>query len=87
MAKADLKTKKVVQSEKCIGCGICSSVCPVNAKLMKMDDFDPENADLAIRIVGGIAVIDDNNCIRCGACSRICPVESLTLVELSAATA
>ena len=87
MAKADKKNKKIVQSEKCIGCGICYSVCPVNAKLMKSDDFDPETADLAIRIIDEVAIISDDVCIRCGACSKICPVESLTLVELETATA
>ncbi|MCO5384365.1 MAG: 4Fe-4S binding protein [Methanosarcina barkeri] len=39
MAKADKKNKKVVQSKKCFGCRICYSVCPVNAKRMKSDDF------------------------------------------------
>lgn len=87
MAKADKKNKKIVQSKKCVGCGICYSVCPVNAKLMKSDDFYPDTAELAIRIIDGAAIINDEACIRCGACSKICPVESLTVVELESATA
>jgi len=87
MAKADKKNKKIIQSKKCIGCGICYSVCPVNAKVMKSDDFDPDTSELAIRIFDGMAVISDDVCIRCGACSKICPVESLTIVELESAAA
>ena len=87
MAKADKKSKKIVQSKKCVGCGICASVCPVNAKLMKSEDFDPETAELAIRILDGVAIISDEICVRCGACSKICPVESLTVVDLESATA
>lgn len=87
MAKADQKNKKIVQSKKCVGCGICASVCPVNAKLMKSDDFDPDTAELAIRILNGVAIISEESCIRCGACSKICPVESLTLVNQELATA
>ncbi|HWR26178.1 MAG TPA: 4Fe-4S binding protein [Methanosarcina sp.] len=87
MAKAEKKNKKIIQSKKCIGCGICYSVCPVNAKLMKNDDFDPETAEFAIQIVNGMAVIDDEICIRCGTCSKTCPVESLSIVEIESATA
>jgi 4Fe-4S ferredoxin len=87
MAKADKKNKKIVQSKKCVGCGICASVCPVNAKLMKSEDFDPETTELAIRILDGMAIISDEICVHCGACSKICPVESLTLVNLETATA
>ena len=87
MVKADKKNKKIVQSKNCVGCGICYSVCPVNAKLMKSDDFDPDTAELAIRIVDGAAIISEEACVRCGACSKICPVESLTIVELESATA
>ncbi len=87
MVKADKKNKKIVQSKKCIGCGICYSVCPVNAKLMKSDDFDPDTAELAIRIIDGAAIISEEACVRCGACSKICPVESLTVMELESATA
>jgi 4Fe-4S ferredoxin len=87
MAKADKKNKKVVQSKICIGCGICYSVCPVNAKIMKSDDFNPDTSELAIKIINGMAAINDDICVHCGACSKICPIESLKIVELESATA
>ncbi len=87
MAKADKKNKKIIQSKKCVGCGICASVCPINAKLTKSDDFDPETTELAIRILDGVAILNEEICVRCGACAKICPVESLTIVDLEPATA
>jgi len=87
MAKADKKNKKIVQSKKCVGCGICASVCPINTKLAKSDDFDPETSELAIRILDGVAILSDEICVRCGACAKICPVESLTIIDVESATA
>lgn len=87
MAKVNKKNKKIVQSKNCVGCGICASVCPINTKLMKNDDFDPETTELAIRVIDGVAILSDEICIRCGACSKICPVESLKIVDLESATA
>jgi 4Fe-4S ferredoxin len=46
----------------------------VNAKAIKNDDFDPDTAELAIRIVNGKAIINDGVCIRRGACLEICPI-------------
>ena len=82
MAKAN---KRVEQSDKCTGCGVCVSICPVNVKLEKKDEnFDPDTAELAIMVEGGKAAVVDETCIKCGACVRICPVESLSMVEISA---
>lgn len=81
MAKAN---KKIVQSDKCTGCGICDSVCPINTKLEKNDDFDHDTAKLAIRVRNGSAAVDEEICIACGSCVRSCPVESLSIVEIAA---
>ena len=50
--------------EKCIGCGICTQVCPhevfiINDKKAK--------------------IIHRDSCIECGACALNCPVKALTV--------
>ena len=51
----------MVNKEKCIGCGACQSVCPVEA----------------ITLQNGKAQIDTSKCIKCGSCQNICPVEAI----------
>ena len=46
-----------VDKEKCIACGICVGVCPVDA----------------IEIEDETARIDMEECIKCGKCHEVCP--------------
>lgn len=48
---------------RCVGCGACHNICPVNAITMNMDKngfYKPS--------------INENICINCGACDRVCPI-------------
>lgn len=49
-----------VDEQKCIGCVHCMKACPTEA----------------IRIVKGVAAINDDRCVDCGNCLRICPVDA-----------
>jgi len=51
-----------VETEPCIGCGLCEGVCPMEA----------------ISVQGGVAVIDYDLCTSCGQCQDICPVDAIS---------
>lgn len=51
----------------CLGLGSCASVCTENA----------------IRIVDGIAVVDESLCIGCGSCAKVCPKHVIDMVPVS----
>lgn len=53
----------MVDSNLCIGCGACASICPVNA----------------IKLVNGKAQINKEKCIHCGACQQFCPVGAIDI--------
>ena len=53
----------VVDPGKCVGCGSCESVCPVEA----------------IKVQESVAKVDEDTCIECGACTNECPAEAISL--------
>lgn len=54
-----------VIKNKCISCGGCVGVCPVDA----------------ITLTDNGAVIDPEICICCGGCMGVCPVDAITVDE------
>ena len=54
----------MVNKEKCIGCGTCVDVCPVNAITLNDE---------------GKAQIDQEKCIKCGTCEAVCPVMAIEI--------
>ncbi len=48
----------------CIGCGICTQVCPHQVF---------ENAEKKV------CIVDMDGCMECGACAKNCPVEAITV--------
>jgi L-aspartate semialdehyde sulfurtransferase ferredoxin len=54
------------ESEKCIDCGACVSLCPVRA-ICVQDDWGID--------------IDNQICIACGFCINSCPTKAIILIE------
>ena len=59
----DVVTLKLVEG-KCVGCGMCLSVCP-HAVLKLID--------------GNIEIRDRDACMECGACTQNCPVKAVSV--------
>jgi NADH-quinone oxidoreductase subunit I len=56
---------------KCVGCGLCPTVCPVNCiKLIPAEDENGER-------YAAIYEIDEFRCIFCGMCQEVCPGEAI----------
>lgn len=61
-----ISVKPLINRDKCIGCGICSKVCPAET----------------IRIEAKRAVVNEEFCRGCGACEQRCPVYAITMTRL-----
>jgi len=77
------RTPSPIDPDRCIGCGLCTEVCPVELA----DDF---NAGLTRRKAVYLPVphnipntytIDLTSCTRCGACEPVCPTGAIDLSE------
>lgn len=51
-----------LESEKCIGCGMCVDVCPHQILVMNS---------------GKVTVKDKDMCMECGACAKNCPTSAI----------
>ncbi|NLX93314.1 MAG: DUF362 domain-containing protein [Clostridiales bacterium] len=58
--------KPHIVKEKCIKCGICVDICPVEEKALSMD-----------KKAGTIPQYDYDKCIRCYCCQEMCPQKAI----------
>lgn len=58
----------IVKEDKCIGCGKCIEVCPVNA-------ITYSNNRLFIKI-------NKKKCVFCGRCKNVCPTNAILILRL-----
>jgi ferredoxin len=54
---------RATDPEKCVGCGACAAVCPVDA----------------ITLENALAVVDEEWCIGCGVCATRCEYDALSV--------
>ena len=60
------KTAKVIiDKERCKGCKLCITVCPVD--ILKMSE------DTNSHGYNPVMVINQDKCISCGSCAQMCP--------------
>lgn len=65
-----------VQKEKCVGCGKCVTICPVEAMtLVSANDPDKPKKKYA--------KLDEKLCLGCGLCVRVCKDRNIDLKERS----
>lgn len=61
--------KPKIDYDKCIGCALCSKICPEGCIAMKN----------AKKGKNGKPIIDYNYCKGCGLCAKECPVKAINM--------
>ena len=73
MSNFSSNVKNVINNELCCGCGTCSSICPVEAITLRLDE------DKGIFV----PIIDEEKCVSCQICFFACPGHSVDFASLN----
>jgi len=70
-----------VDSNKCISCGKCEPVCPVEVPNEFNDNFNKRKAIFTPYPLPNpnVYTLDMDNCTKCGKCVEICPTDAIDL--------
>ncbi len=70
----------VLDTDKCVLCGLCSDVCPVNViSLVPVGDVAPDHQGQPATAL----LLDEERCIRCALCVDRCPPDALSMAVWS----
>ncbi|UCF85999.1 MAG: CoB--CoM heterodisulfide reductase iron-sulfur subunit A family protein [Desulfobacteraceae bacterium] len=77
-----VKGPHFVDKEKCISCGRCAKVCPVEKELCHLEEY--ASLSHAVEMAWDHAyppsyMINKDTCTRCGMCQEICPSNAIDL--------
>lgn len=68
-----LVPKPVIESHKCVKCGVCVLMCPVNPKAVNWS-FQDEQEDRSKP-----PIYDYSRCIKCYCCQELCPESAISI--------
>lgn len=67
--------RPVIDSDRCIACGICEKHCPTGVMTTeKMESMENRKSK-------GTVSIDLDYCKGCGICANVCPKEAITMID------
>lgn len=77
--KKDIDAEKLsIDKNKCVLCGMCSGLCPVDALDLTIDGVPISEMDKYPHYIS-CAEIDDDECIYCKKCEYACPRDAITI--------
>jgi uncharacterized protein (DUF362 family)/NAD-dependent dihydropyrimidine dehydrogenase PreA subunit len=62
-------SRPVIDNSKCVKCGVCINICPVNPKALNWKNNNKTKSP----------VYDYKKCIRCYCCQEVCPHSAITI--------
>jgi len=69
MMRNMLYKKPVIDPERCVKCGVCVNICPIEGKALSFNDKKEP------------PVYNYSKCIRCYCCQELCPNKAISLIK------